>query len=132
MIRARSTARPAVKHHRRLAVRITRQLPIEAVAVADVQHAGLIGLDFRIELYPEIQPYETGMLDVGDGHSLYWELTGNPDGKPAVMLHGGPGGGSSPDHRRPSPFGSEGRFDDGCSRRRNCAGACWPRTRHRL
>jgi proline iminopeptidase len=40
------------------------------------------------------------MLDVGDGHRLYWELTGNPDGKPAVMLHGGPGGGSSPDHRR--------------------------------
>jgi len=54
----------------------------------------------RRTLYPEIQPYETGMLDVGDGHSLYWELTGNPDGKPAVMLHGGPGGGSSPDHRR--------------------------------
>ena len=40
------------------------------------------------------------MLDVGDGHSLYWELSGNPDGKPAVFLHGGPGGGSSPDHRR--------------------------------
>lgn len=54
----------------------------------------------RRTLYPEIEPYETGMLNVGDGHSLYWELTGNPDGKPAVMLHGGPGGGSSPDHRR--------------------------------
>jgi proline iminopeptidase len=54
----------------------------------------------RRTLYPEIQPYETGMLDVGGGHSLYWELSGNPDGKPAVMLHGGPGGGSSPDHRR--------------------------------
>jgi len=54
----------------------------------------------RRALYPPIEPYETGMLDVGDGHSLYWELTGNPDGKPAVMLHGGPGGGSSPDHRR--------------------------------
>ena len=54
----------------------------------------------RRTLYPEIEPYETGMLDVGDGHSLYWELTGNPNGKPAVMLHGGPGGGSSPDHRR--------------------------------
>src|SRR6478672_9214438 len=54
----------------------------------------------RRTLYPEIQPYETGMLDVGDGHALYWELSGNPDGKPAVMLHGGPGGGSSPDHRR--------------------------------
>jgi proline iminopeptidase len=54
----------------------------------------------RRALYPEIQPYETGMLDVGDGHSLYWELCGNPKGKPVVFLHGGPGGGSSPDHRR--------------------------------
>ena len=54
----------------------------------------------RRTLYPEIQPYETGMLDVGDGHRLYWELSGNPDGKPVVFLHGGPGGGSSPEHRR--------------------------------
>ena len=54
----------------------------------------------RRTLYPEIEPYETGMLDVGDGHRLYWELCGNPDGKPVVFLHGGPGGGSSPDHRR--------------------------------
>ncbi len=54
----------------------------------------------RRTLYPEIQPYETGMLDVGDGHSLSWELSGNPNGKPVVFLHGGPGGGSSPDHRR--------------------------------
>jgi proline iminopeptidase len=54
----------------------------------------------RRTLYPPIEPYETGMLDVGDGHRLYWELSGNPDGKPVVFLHGGPGGGSSPDHRR--------------------------------
>lgn len=54
----------------------------------------------RRTLYPPIEPYETGMLDVGDDHRLYWELCGNPDGKPVVFLHGGPGGGSSPDHRR--------------------------------
>jgi len=54
----------------------------------------------RRTLYPEIEPYESGMLDVGDGHSLYWELCGNPDGKPVVFLHGGPGGASGPDHRR--------------------------------
>jgi proline iminopeptidase len=54
----------------------------------------------RRTLYPEIQPYESGMLDVGDGHQLYWELSGNPEGKPVVFLHGGPGGGSSPEHRR--------------------------------
>ena len=50
--------------------------------------------------YPEIEPYETGMLEVGDGQSIYWEASGNPDGKPAVYLHGGPGGGSSPKQRR--------------------------------
>jgi proline iminopeptidase len=54
----------------------------------------------RRTLYPEIQPYDSGMLDVGNGHSLYWELSGNPNGKPVIFLHGGPGGGSSPDHRR--------------------------------
>jgi proline iminopeptidase len=54
----------------------------------------------RRTLYPAIEPYEKGMLDVGDGHRLYWELSGNPNGKPVVFLHGGPGGGSSPEHRR--------------------------------
>jgi len=50
--------------------------------------------------YPEIDPYDFGLLDVGDGQSIYWETSGNPDGKPAVFLHGGPGAGSSADHRR--------------------------------
>lgn len=50
--------------------------------------------------YPEIEPYETGMLDVGDGHQVYWELCGNPNGKPVVFLHGGPGGGCTPTQRR--------------------------------
>lgn len=45
------------------------------------------------ELYPAIQPYETGTIQVDDRHTLYWEKCGNPDGKPVVMLHGGPGGG---------------------------------------
>ncbi|MBX7502792.1 prolyl aminopeptidase [Qipengyuania sp. YG27] len=54
----------------------------------------------RRTLYPEIEPYETGMLDVGEGHSLYWERVGTPGAKPAVFLHGGPGGGMAPDHRR--------------------------------
>ena len=51
-------------------------------------------------LYPEIEPYESGMLDVDDGHSIYWEECGNPEGKPVVFLHGGPGAGCSADHRR--------------------------------
>ena len=54
----------------------------------------------RRTLYPEIEPYASGMLDVGDGHSLYWERSGTPGAKPVVFLHGGPGGGSSPAHRR--------------------------------
>src|SRR2546423_7146626 len=51
-------------------------------------------------LYPKIEPYDTGMLDVDDGHVVYWETCGNPDGKPAVVLHGGPGSGCTPRHRR--------------------------------
>lgn len=52
------------------------------------------------ELYPEIEPLETGMLDVGDGQHIYWEISGNLSGKPAVFLHGGPGAGTTPEHRR--------------------------------
>jgi proline iminopeptidase len=51
-------------------------------------------------LYPPIEPYDSGMLEVGDGHSVYWEMCGNPDGKPAVFLHGGPGGGFNANQRR--------------------------------
>ncbi|MFN4096545.1 MAG: prolyl aminopeptidase [Sphingomonas sp.] len=51
-------------------------------------------------LYPEIEPYARGMLDVGDGHQLYYERVGTPGAKPAIFLHGGPGGGFSPSHRR--------------------------------
>ena len=50
----------------------------------------------RRDLYPAIEPYNTGMLDVSDVHSLYFEECGNPQGKPVVYLHGGPGGGCSP------------------------------------
>ncbi|MDM0083647.1 prolyl aminopeptidase [Variovorax sp. J31P179] len=53
-----------------------------------------------LSLYPPIEPYETGMLDVGDGHRIHYERVGTPGGKPAVFLHGGPGGGISADHRR--------------------------------
>jgi proline iminopeptidase len=51
-------------------------------------------------LYPPIEPYATGELIVGDGHRVYWEQSGNPEGKPVVFLHGGPGAGTSPWHRR--------------------------------
>jgi proline iminopeptidase len=51
-------------------------------------------------LYPAIEPHTTGMLEVGDANQGYWEECGNPAGKPVVFLHGGPGGGSTPEHRR--------------------------------
>src|SRR3712207_7359371 len=51
-------------------------------------------------LYPPLEPYASGMLDVGDGHRLYWETCGNPAGKPAVVLHGGPGSGCTVNARR--------------------------------
>ena len=50
--------------------------------------------------YPELEPFDSGLLDVGDGQQIHYEVSGNPDGKPAVYLHGGPGAGSSPDQRR--------------------------------
>jgi proline iminopeptidase len=50
--------------------------------------------------YPEIEPYDSGMLAVGDGNQIYWECCGNPEGTPAVVLHGGPGSGCRPSMRR--------------------------------
>ncbi len=51
-------------------------------------------------LYPPIEPYAAGRLDVGDGQQMYYEESGNPAGKPVVFLHGGPGGGTGPRNRR--------------------------------
>ncbi|MBC8268066.1 MAG: prolyl aminopeptidase [Rhodospirillaceae bacterium] len=60
-------------------------------------------MDAKLEntdLYPALNPKRSGMLDVGDGHQIYWEQSGNPDGQPVIFLHGGPGAGCSPTHRR--------------------------------
>ena len=54
----------------------------------------------RSELYPAIEPYDAGMLPLDDVHTMYWEASGNPHGVPVLFLHGGPGGGCSPEHRR--------------------------------
>ncbi|PPR56855.1 MAG: Proline iminopeptidase, partial [Alphaproteobacteria bacterium MarineAlpha4_Bin2] len=54
----------------------------------------------RRTLFPEIEPYETGCLAVEDPHNLYWEQSGNPKGVPVIFLHGGPGAGAVPAHRR--------------------------------
>src|ERR1019366_3292503 len=51
-------------------------------------------------LYPSIEPYNTGRLQVSPVHEIYFEESGNPIGKPVIFLHGGPGGGSDPKQRR--------------------------------
>jgi proline iminopeptidase len=55
------------------------------------------------EPFPPIEPYDHGMLDVGDGNLVHWEVSGSPDGKPAVVVHGGPGSGCRPGSRRAFP-----------------------------
>ncbi|MBV9845780.1 MAG: prolyl aminopeptidase [Kutzneria sp.] len=72
------------------------------------------------ELYPPVEPYDDGVLDVGDGNLVYWDVRGNPHGKPALIVHGGPGSGCSL-RPRPSAFDHERyrvvRFDQrGCGR----------------
>jgi proline iminopeptidase len=57
-------------------------------------------MDARAQLYPPIEPYDSGMLALDDIHTMYWEVSGNPLGVPVLFLHGGPGGGCSPEHRR--------------------------------
>ena len=53
--------------------------------------------------FPPIEPYDDGLLDVGDGNTVYWKVFGNPEGKQVVVLHGGPGSGS--------PKGTQRSFD---------------------
>lgn len=57
-------------------------------------------MEKRRTLYPAIEPYDSGHIRVSDVHQLYYELCGNPNGKPVVFLHGGPGAGLDPDYRR--------------------------------
>lgn len=56
--------------------------------------------DHRHTYYPPIEPFMTGRLDVAGGHSIYYEQSGNPAGRPVLIVHGGPGGGSNPTMRR--------------------------------
>ena len=54
----------------------------------------------RGDLFPDIAPYETGLLPLSGGHVMYWEQVGNPRGQPVLFLHGGPGAGAGAVHRR--------------------------------
>jgi len=53
-----------------------------------------------VSLYPAIEPFESSNLKVSNLHTIYWEQSGNPDGEPVLFVHGGPGGGTEPGHRR--------------------------------
>ena len=59
----------------------------------DVRHT-------RPDLFPEIEPFATGLLPLDGRHQMYWEQSGNPRGFPVLFLHGGPGAGAAPAHRR--------------------------------
>ncbi len=89
-------------------------------------------------LYPEIEPYDHGMLDVGDGNRVYWEVCGNPDGKPAVMLHGGPGSAQALGSGAPATPPSIGSCcstsvaADAPRRTPPLTGRTWPSTRRRI
>ena len=67
-------------------------------------HTSAVSVPHRVDplsaLYPAIEPYHLGRLAVDARHDLYFEQSGNPNGKPVVFLHGGPGGGTDPKHRR--------------------------------
>ncbi|MCX4970156.1 prolyl aminopeptidase [Streptomyces sp. NBC_00654] len=69
------------------------------------------------EKYPPIEPYERGMLDVGDGNLVYWEVCGNPHGKPALVVHGGPGSGCT---ERPRQYFDPARYRVVLFDQRNC------------
>ncbi|AXC50988.1 prolyl aminopeptidase [Paracoccus suum] len=93
--------------------------------------AGQIGAGPR--LHPTTEPFDRRMIDMGDGHSIYVEQSGNPDGQPVIVLHGGPGGGASPHLRR---FFDPARyrvvlFDQrGCGRSRPLAAVARNTTAH--
>lgn len=64
-----------------------------------IAHAATSHADLS-DLHPPVTPFESGVLDVGDGHTLYWEQCGNPAGIPVLFVHGGPGAGIAPAYRR--------------------------------
>src|ERR1700733_4995831 len=86
---------PRPKHSRGLVCSSPAGRRGGVVAGAELMLGGMDAARIGSPTYPQSAPYAHGWLDVGDGHSLYWEVCGRRDGKPAVVLHGGPGSGVS-------------------------------------
>jgi proline iminopeptidase len=86
---------------------LTADLTFVAPPASDAASQVSNPVSYPTTLYSEIESYTSGYLDVGDGHELYYDVSGNPHGIPAIFLHGGPGAGCSPRCRRffdPSTF----------------------------
>ncbi len=80
-------------------------MPMPKKDVADISEgdrspASPIRRQHLLDLFPPLTPYSSGFLSVDSTHNIYWEQSGNPDGVPIVLLHGGPGAGATPTHRR--------------------------------
>ena len=92
--RSKPARRPAGKSARKAASPPVKKRAAKAAVRTPKRRAGTSGL------YPPIKPYNSGMLRVSGVHEIYYEESGNPQGKPAVFLHGGPGGGTDPSMRQ--------------------------------
>lgn len=73
---------------------------LNPVEILSMQENAPTAVETEVDIYPPIEPYHSGMLPLDDLHTMYWEESGNPQGVPVIFIHGGPGAGSSADHRR--------------------------------
>jgi len=79
---------------------MSKQIDLSLTAPKSLSYASAMHPRPMRELFPPITPYSQGFLSVDDVHTIYWEQSGNPDGVPILVVHGGPGAGASSVHRR--------------------------------
>lgn len=91
--------RGQVDHPTRCSSRPLIQTDFGAVARCPILLPVVAAAEAR-QRFPEIEPYESGLLDIGDGNQIYWETSGSPEGRPVLVVHVGPGGGGRRGARR--------------------------------